>query len=678
MKKYGNIIGVKPEKLDEYKRPHAAVEPIMKNSMLSVIVLAGLMGASRLRGEGDSLPPLVDGKIPTNVDELWGNYDPSKEPLDVQVVRDWQQGDITIRHVVFTIGTFKGQKSRLAGFYAFPKSDKKLPAILQIHGGGGKAEVSAAIWAADNGCAGLSINWLGNPMDKMQEGDANTDWGAIDATQKHNDHYDGTGAAKADPKTLDAVESPRNNNWFLLVLAARRSLTFLEQQPEVDPTRLGVTGHSMGGKITVNVAGIDKRVKAAVPSCGGSGGIAGKLTDLPESVVKPRNIDMMTATILDEAYIPRVTCPILFLSASNDHAGPFDAMAENWKKIGSKNVRYTLVPHFTHRSLPESEVCRTLWFDQHLKGAFAFPKTPELTVNLKTANGVPQVTVKTDRPDEVVKVDIYYSLDPNYVMRFWRDAEAKKNGDVWVGNAPILSTAQPLIVYANVFYQLKKDTVMERRVQTPSSFMITSKQAVYHPDELVAAGVKATDKVSRQIDDFSRGWHDWFRLSWGNPHHWVASTRKLHDLKWRGPEGAALVFEVMCPKDNMLAIEAKMNVWGTFPGKPSGDYSTRKALKGSPEWQTVSIKLEEMLKKDSPAPMPSWETVTELNLTRPATCLVDGKEVEFGKGWDAPIELRNMRWEGGVDRADVTVPKNLDGTIQKETKKSMESGKQDK
>ena len=26
---------------------------------------------------------------------------------------------------------------------------------------------------------------------------------------------------------------------------------------------------------------------------------------------------------------------------------------------------------------------------------------------------------------------------------------------------------------------------------------------------------------------------------------------------------------------------------------------------------------------------------------------MDGKEVEFGKGWEPPIELRNMRWEGG-------------------------------
>ena len=54
-------------------------------------------------------------------------------------------------------------------------------------------------------------------------------------------------------------------------MAARRAITFLEQQPEVDPKRIGAHGNSMGGKLTTDLAGIDKRIKAAVPSCGGSG-----------------------------------------------------------------------------------------------------------------------------------------------------------------------------------------------------------------------------------------------------------------------------------------------------------------------------------------------------------------------------------------------------------------------
>ena len=64
--------------------------------------------------------------------------------------------------------------------------------------------------------------------------------------------------------SLDPVASPRNSNWFLVLVAARRALSVLERQPEVDPARIGVTGHSMGGKLTTNLAGIDPRVAKIV------------------------------------------------------------------------------------------------------------------------------------------------------------------------------------------------------------------------------------------------------------------------------------------------------------------------------------------------------------------------------------------------------------------------------
>jgi len=652
--------------------------------MLMVLLLG--LGVTNIRAE-DSLPPLKDGKAPTNLDELWGNYDPRKELLETQVVREWKEKDITYRYVVFTIGTFKDKKARLAAYYAFQKSDRKLPAILQVHGGGQRASVESVTHAAVNGYVGLSINWGGNDMERMEKGDPNTDWGAIDATQKHNDHY---GSMAPDPKTLDSVESPRNNNWFMLVLAARRGLTFLEQQPEVDPAKLGVTGHSMGGKITVDVAGIDKRVKAAVPSCGGSGSISGKLSGMPGSGLPVKGNEIERATIDDLAYIPRVTCPILFMAPSNDFAGPFDNMSENWKKIGSKVVAYVIAPHLNHRGLPETGICGILWFDCHLKGLFDYPKTPDLTVDLNTGNRIPRASVTAARLDEVVKVDIYYSIDPRCLTRFWRDTQAKQDGKVWTAECPILSTAQPLFVYANVSYKLKTDRFGDRGAKPPETFIVSSREAVIFPDELKQAGVKATDKPSRQIDDFTRGWQDWYRLEWGNPHVWIATTRKLKDPKWRGPAGAKLVVDVKCAKDNVLAVVADLNGWGAFPGKPGGSYTARKPLTGTSEWQTVSISLEDMLsdKTNSPA-MTTWETVTELSFRRAKSYLKDGQEVNFGtdaQGWRDPREFRNLRWEGGMYNTDVTapvattdvVPKNLDEVIQKEIKKSVELEKRDK
>lgn len=658
----------------------------MRKVMIYFVAVLGLTAAAVATAQ-DSLPPLQDGKAPTNLAELWGDYDPRLEPLETQVVREWEENGITLRHVVFTVGVFKGEPARLAGFYGFVKGSGRAPGILQVHGGGQSASLDSVRDFARNGYPCLSINWGGNKMEGVKDDEPNTDWGAIDPTQRHNDHYSG---GKPDAKTLDEVESPRNNNWFLLVLAARRGLTFLEQQPEVDPDRLGVTGHSMGGKITTCLAGIDRRVKAAVPSCGGSGGASGKLSGMPGAGVGAAKPSMYDATIDDRAYIPGITCPILFMSPTNDFAGPFDNMTVNWQKIGSRNVASTVAPHFNHRALPETSICGVLWFDQYLKGSFTFPETPELTVTLKTASGAPRATVKPARPSEVVKVDLYYSTDPHCITRFWRDAEAKRDGDAWGAELPVLSSDQPLFVYANVTYPLTTERLGWRGGKPPATFMMSSREVILLPEELRSAGVKATDKPSRLIDDFARGWHDWFRLEWPNPHHWVATTRKIKDPKWRGPEEASLVFDVRCPTDIVLTVSVISNGWGAFPGKPWGiAYEACKPIKGSPDWQTVTVALDDLIatkkEKEEASRLPSWDTATELSFGWAPTYLQDGQEVPFGEknsqrnGWREPREFRNLRWEGGSDATPsagpastaAPPPAELDATIQSEIKKSL-------
>jgi len=49
---------------------------------------------------------------------------------------------------------------------------------------------------------------------------------------------------------------------------ARRALDYLETRAEVDPSRLGMIGHSLGGQETLFTTAADTRIKAAASSCG--------------------------------------------------------------------------------------------------------------------------------------------------------------------------------------------------------------------------------------------------------------------------------------------------------------------------------------------------------------------------------------------------------------------------
>ncbi len=609
----------------------------------------------------DSLPPLKDGRAPANLDELWGNYDPSREPMEVEVLKEWEEDGVVCRLVRYTVGIFKGVPAKMAAFYVFPKGGTKLPAILDMHGGGQSAGLDGLVSFAKSGYAGLSINWGGNKLNfgrsKMTYDGPQTDWGKLDAThppQKNKaNHF--AGALTPDEYTYDSIESPRNSNWFIVLIAARRAITFLEQQPEVDPAKIGATGHSMGGKLTTDLAGIDKRVKASVPSCGGAGTILeSQANELPGCVTsKPTALEL--ACVSDNAYIPRITGPILWLSPANDFNAPINNMAWNWRTIPDSLVGFSIAPHLNHRHTPEHDITRLLWFEQHLKGVFAMPGQLKLELSLKTPAGVPSLVVTPDKPATVKAVDIYYSIGMNDKVRFWRDVKAVKTGDRWEAACQVMSTEEPVFAYANALYEVPQQ--YRNLSKAPGSenadlYAISSRMLTATPAQLKAAGVKATDKPERMIDDGSRGWHDWFLLNWGHPPLWSANTRKLTDPKWHGPDGGKLLFEIKCETDNSLVVKFNCNGWGAIqPGKPVVDYVAVKELKGSPDWQTVSVGAEELVALDPKitAPLADWQTVTEFSISPYGETVKDGQKVQVDpRAWKGSRAIRNLRWEGGM------------------------------
>lgn len=620
-----------------------------------------LLHAVPLVAAAETLPALEAGKVPMTVAELWSGFDPGKEPLETEVLKEWEQDGVVCRIIRYRVGVFKGEPATVAAFYAFPKGGTKLPAIVELHGGGQSASLGSVVTWAKRGYAAISLNWGGNAMRLGQEvwDGPQTDWGRLDATHppQRNKANHFAGALTPDDYTLDPFESPRNSNWFLVLMAARRGITFLEQQPEVDATRIGVRGHSMGGKLTTNLAGIDKRVKAAVPSCGGSGDLVENEATVPGGS-RTKRTAMELGCVSDNAYLPLLTCPVLWLSPTNDFHAHIDNMAWNWRNLPDDRLRFSISPHFNHRHDEAHAVTEWLWFDEHLKGAaFTMPRTPRIALELAAAGGVPQVSVTPDESLPVRRVDVFYAVDPHALTRFWRDARAVNTDGQWRAACPVPSLDQPIFVFANVVY----DAPAEYRTgpQSPNpdlagTFVISSRVLSAGPEALRAAGVTATDGPGRLIDDGARGWHDWYLLNWGHPPLWTAHTRKLKDPTWRGPDGATLTFEVRCESDNQVVVTVNTNAWGAMvPGKPAVDYAVLKPLTGSPDWQTVSVRLGELVATDPTVskPLADWRTVTELSISPSGTVVRDGQAVKVdAKAWTGPRAIRNLRWEGGDSR----------------------------
>ncbi|QDT95909.1 Dienelactone hydrolase family protein [Gimesia aquarii] len=606
--------------------------------------------------EQETLSPLKAGSAPQNFAEMWAGFDPRVEPLEVETLKEWEEDGVVLRIVRFRIGVFKGQKAKLAAVYGFPKSivesGKKIPGLLQIHGGGQYADYKACLLNAKRGYATLSIAWAGrisapdyrvdpNVVKLFWEGKTNdpaykltTDWGAVDGY-----HAPGRNQGNLFPSampaawTLDEVESPRNSGWFLCALAARRAMTFLERQPEVDPKRLGVYGHSMGGKLTV-MTSVDSRVKAAAPSCGG-------ISD------RDNKSAIFRSTLGDDISLKEISCPIIFLSPANDFHGRIGDLPDTVNEIASRDWRVTCSPHHNHQDTAEYEVATLLWFDQHLKGSMEFPQTPKTVLKLDTTDGVPTFTVHPDSSKPILSVDIFYTQqgkaderpeDRERTMhRFWHHTEATKIKGGWTAKLPLHSTDQPLWVYANVVYPLEAPVTgagYYYGTYTAKSFNLSSLLQTVSVKELQSARIHATMKPSLLIESFQDDWEkEWFTYK---PNEWARSTHKVYDETWKAPPNTTLALEVMAAEANKLVVMLD-------------GFAAEVQLDGGDQWQTVVLSPDNF-QDHAGTSLPNWENIKRLKLS-PAERLRpkrgDPRAPRLvGKHWrGTKPQFRNLRWQ---------------------------------
>lgn len=444
----------------------------MKNCLTFTIfyffIFAHIEGQESLKPISD---PIFGGIAPINLDKVWAGYDPSSEALNSEILHSWTEDhykadnskiNLTIRVVRFDIGTFKGQKSKMVGLYAFPTNSNNLPAILECHGGGQFANINYVKNNAMNGYACLSINWGGSDIPLGTEGTwskPNTEWKGVVANQTTtNDHWDGTNSVQPTQYTIDSIVSPRNNNWFIVTLAARRAITYLCSQSEVDKTKIGMYGFSMGGALTFSTASIDKRIKAAIS-------MAAAKVDPGANAQTMQGYDFWMNCISAYPYAKKLSCPMIFHNASNDFHGVIDdveQLVDSSQNLTSLMYRYTREVNKNHSNNPENDVNYILWFNQHLKGTFSTPKTPIVSIVMN--GNVLNCTVNVDNSASIKAVKLWYTIEEksNLVAataRVWSEATLSNSGSFYTGTLPTVdTTTHNLRVFSNVDYFLSTPT----------------------------------------------------------------------------------------------------------------------------------------------------------------------------------------------------------------------------
>jgi hypothetical protein len=80
---------------------------VLKNNLICFVFVASVVIYQSLQAEGESLLPLRGGAAPQTVQELWAGYDPRAEPLEIEILKEWEEDNVALRIVRYRIGVFK-------------------------------------------------------------------------------------------------------------------------------------------------------------------------------------------------------------------------------------------------------------------------------------------------------------------------------------------------------------------------------------------------------------------------------------------------------------------------------------------------------------------------------------------------------------------------------------------
>lgn len=580
--------------------------------------------AAALLGLGAGTRAFGDPGI-TTPEDLWRGYDPEALPLEIETIRSWEEGDLVFQSLRFTGEIAGSSKVRVFAIQGAPRDGKALPGVLHVHGGGQTASIEWVRFWARRGYVGVTFDFCG----KLGKRTDTTDWGTI----KQGNMAEAGGGFQLKP-------TPRESSWYHWALVSRRALTLLAKHPQADPGRLGVFGVSVGGTLSWLIAGSDPRVKAAAPiyGCGYNYDRRNAKWDI---LVASDDYNAYQRVLSPEAHAPLITCPILFLSATNDGHGLLDRAYDALGAVQGPAYQ-AISPRTDHHVEPREGRNLPLWMDWHLRGGTPFPKSPDLKLALD-AQGVPSAIITPDLPDDVTSVTAYHALgDKRPSARFWRESGGHRQTNSWRAALPVMDTWDDLFCFANLTYRSGVCLSTPLRHAVPAQVGNAKATLAWQ-----AAIEHGTDGVGhwKFLGGYTDPCDDWTHLETGkddtigpflgfNAEHLgdpvlvQIYTHILGDPQFQGREGHSLAFQVRgaFTDDGLLLTvieqERSLHARSYTATVPRADLT--------PGWRQVVLPLSKFTHADGRSPL-RWQDLDRL-------------EVRGHAARTDPPRLAKLRW----------------------------------
>jgi len=190
--------------------------------------------------------------VPQSVTQVWADYDPSKGAFKEEIIKE-ETKDGNYYRESYISAYVVGEEIRVYCQYKVKAGAKNAPGFLNVHGWMGNPSIDNDY--VTDGWAEMTYDYCGDSRDRPQ-------YTKYPEKLRHC-NMDAKFGGAIDSSTPDhkSITDPKQTSLYIWYAMSRRVLSYLEQQKEVDKTRLGARGYSYGGTLMWQLA-TDPRIKA--------------------------------------------------------------------------------------------------------------------------------------------------------------------------------------------------------------------------------------------------------------------------------------------------------------------------------------------------------------------------------------------------------------------------------
>ena len=345
---------------------------------------------------------------------------------------------------------YLGDTVKVYAYYGVPDGEMPedgWPAVVYAHGGTGTALYRWVNYWKNKGYACISMDLEGHIPEKVE-----------------NAYVSSPYPGPSNSGVFDDYENPINEQWYYhataqIILAH----TLIASFPEVDASKIGITGTSWGGTLTSTVMGVDPRWAWAIPVYG-----AGYLSETDGYMGRELQADELKMAFVDSTYnsalyFDRVNFPSMWVNGTNDDNFSLTCNQKSSQKVTSPTTLiYSLrLRHSNNEAMKLNQMY--LFANQVVKAEDALI---DFHVPIQVGTFV-SAAYTSDLAVDSAKLYYTFDIDSIWPEKYWYDTTAIVGTDSISASIPEGASAAILVAYdsrgayvTTEYIEISDDTVV--------------------------------------------------------------------------------------------------------------------------------------------------------------------------------------------------------------------------